>query len=81
MRLYSTNNRSKFVSLKEAVMKGLPEDNGLFMPEVIPQLPASFFEKIREYSFKEIGFKVCKALFQSAIPEEAVRQIIHRYKG
>lgn len=76
MRLYSTKNKSKFVSLKEAVFKGLPEDNGLYMPEVIPQLSKKFIENLKNYSFQEIGFEVCKTLFQGAIPDDDVKEII-----
>ncbi|MFA5655901.1 MAG: hypothetical protein WDA37_04085, partial [Dysgonamonadaceae bacterium] len=35
MRYYSTNKNSPEVTLKEAVVKGLAADNGLFMPERI----------------------------------------------
>ena len=76
MRLYSTKNKSKFVSLKEAVFKGLPDDNGLYMPEVIPQLSNDFIKNLKDYSFQEIGFEVCKTLFQAAIPEADVKEII-----
>lgn len=76
MKLYSTNNRNKFVSLKTAVLKGLPDDNGLFMPTVIPQLPASFFKELNQYSFPEIAFQVTKTLFQGAIPEKDLERII-----
>ena len=38
MKLYSTKNPTAFVSLKEAVFKGLPDDNGLFMPDFIKKL-------------------------------------------
>ena len=62
MRLYSTKNPSKFVSLKEAVFKGLPEDNGLFMPEFIPQLPADFIKNLKTYSFQNIAFEVSRHL-------------------
>lgn len=78
MRLYSTKNKSKFVSLKEAVFKGLPEDNGLYMPEVIPQLSKDFIQNLKKYSFQEIGFEVCKTLFQGAIPEADVKEIIEK---
>ncbi|MGB0864494.1 MAG: threonine synthase [Saprospiraceae bacterium] len=76
MKLYSTNNKKKFVTLEEAVLKGLPDDNGLFMPEMIPTLPASFFKNLKDYSFVEIAFQITKTLFQGAIPEENVQEII-----
>lgn len=78
MQLYSTNNPLNVVSLKEAVFKGLPEDKGLFMPSDIPVLPASFFEKIHEFSFQDIGFVVAKSLFKGAIPDGDLREIIER---
>ncbi|MCU0346109.1 MAG: threonine synthase [Saprospiraceae bacterium] len=76
MRLFSTKNTTSFVSLQEAVFKGLPDDNGLFMPEAIPQLPDSFIQNLKDYSFQEIGFEICKQLFNGAIPEADLRAII-----
>ncbi len=76
MRLYSTNNKSKFVSLKEAIFKGLPEDKGLFMPEKLPRLPGHFLKNLKNYSFQEIGFEVCEHLFEGEIPENDLREII-----
>ena len=76
MKLYSTNNKNKFVSLKEAVFKGLPEDNGLFMPEHIPTLPDFFFKNLKELTFQEIGFEVCKTLFKDAISKKDIRKIV-----
>ena len=55
MRYYSTNKQTPLVSLQEAVVKGLAADKGLFMPEVIPTLPAAFFETIDQLSFQEIA--------------------------
>ncbi len=78
MRLYSTKNTANFVSLQEAVFKGLPDDNGLYMPESISQLPAVFFKNLKDYSFQEIGFKICKHLFNSAIPESDLQSIIEK---
>ncbi len=78
MRLYSTKNTSSFVSLQEAVFKGLPDDNGLFMPEFIPKLPDSFIQNLKEYSFQEIGFKICWHLFDGTIPAADLRNIIEQ---
>lgn len=75
MRLYSTKNRSEFTSLREAVLRGLPPDNGLYMPEVIPALPETFIRNLKDYSFQDIAFTVTKTLFQGAIPEENLRGI------
>lgn len=76
MRLYSTKNKSKFVSLKEAVFKGLPEDNGLFMPEFFPKLSSDFIKNLKNYSFQEIAYEVSKNLLQGYIPENDLKNII-----
>ena len=78
MKLYSTKNTDNVVSLRQAVLQGLPEDNGLFMPTAIPQLPASFFAALPEMSFPELGFQICKALFQGAIPDRELRDLLIR---
>jgi threonine synthase len=77
MRLYSTNNPSEFVALKDAVFKGLPSDNGLFMPEHIPVLPASFFEELRNDTFQQTAFKVTKHLLQGVLPDDVLQEIIN----
>lgn len=76
MQLYSTNNKNHIVSLEEAVFKGLPQDNGLYMPTYIPNLPTSFFENIEKYSMQEIAFEVTKTLLKDAIPEAAIKKIV-----
>lgn len=76
MNLYSTNGEAAEVNLKEAVFKGLPEDNGLYMPEVIPQLPQEFFDNIENLSFQEIAFEVASTLIGDAVPADALKAII-----
>ncbi len=76
MKLYSTKNRAVQVDLKEAVFRGLPPDNGLYMPNEIPRLPDSFFASLSELSFQEIGFEVCRHLFAGVIPDNDLQNII-----
>ena len=76
MFLYSTKDRNHQVDLKEAVFRGLPSDNGLYMPNKIPKLSASFFDQLSQLSFQDIGFEICKNLFQGYIPEKDIRTII-----
>ncbi len=76
MKLYSTNNPKSFVSLKKAVLKGLPADNGLFMPEKIEALPSSFFENIEQYSFQEIAFQMATQLVTDSISKTDLLNIV-----
>ena len=55
MKYYSTNRQERNVSLEEAVVKGLAADKGLYMPDTIKSLPASFYDHIEELSFQEIA--------------------------
>lgn len=76
MKLYSTRNKGQYVSLKDAVMKGLPDDNGLYMPSEIPALPESFIKNLKRFSFQEIAFTIADTLFQGAIPKPDLQKII-----
>lgn len=78
MKLYSTKNPTAFVSLKEAVFKGLPDDNGLFMPDFIPQLEADFIENLKNHSFQSIAFTVAKTLLRGVIPDEDLKILVER---
>ena len=42
MQYYSTNHKAPVADLRKAVVKGLAEDRGLYMPERIEQLPKEF---------------------------------------
>lgn len=76
MKFYSTNNPELKVDLRRAVTEGLAPDNGLYMPENIPQLSSSFFRDIGEKSFKEIAFEVASHLLGDDIPKAELQAIV-----
>ena len=78
MKLYSTKNPTAFVSLKEAVFKGLPDDNGLFMPDFIKKLDDDFIKNLKNYSFQSIAFTVTRHLLRGIIPDEDLKILIER---
>ena len=77
MLYHSTNNPNALVPLKEAILRSLPADNGLYMPQKIRPLPAEFWQKWRDYSFEEIGFHVASAFFGEDVPADDLREIVH----
>lgn len=77
MNYYSTNGQIKGVSLKDAVVKGLADDKGLFMPDIIKALPASFFENIENLSFQEIAYTVADAFFGEDVEADALKKIVY----
>ncbi len=76
MKYYSTNGLAPLATLEKAVVRGLADDRGLYMPERINALPASFFEEVDRMSFHEIAFQVANAFFGEDIPAEDLRQIV-----
>lgn len=77
MKYYSTNRNTPEVTLKEAVVKGLAADNGLFMPEHINKFEPSFFENIHNLSFQEIAFEVALKFFGDDIEHSTLKTIVY----
>ncbi|MFI3281152.1 MAG: threonine synthase [Rikenellaceae bacterium] len=77
MKYYSTNGEAPMVSLRDAVVKGIAPDKGLYMPESIKKLPAEFFEKIDTMSFQEIACVVAEAFFGDDVDAESLREIVY----
>lgn len=77
MMYYSTNKKAARASLQEAVVKGLASDRGLYMPEVIKQLPTNFFEKMKELSFQEIAYTVADAFFGEDVDAASLKEIVY----
>ncbi|WP_282125781.1 threonine synthase [Marinifilum flexuosum] len=75
MKYFSTNNKELRYSFKEAVIKGLAPDRGLFFPIEIPKLSDQFFNELPEKSLAEIGFEVAKHFVGEDINEEELKNI------
>ncbi|HPD87408.1 MAG TPA: threonine synthase, partial [Proteiniphilum sp.] len=76
MRYYSTQKQSHAVSLKEAVVKGLAPDRGLYMPETIGQLPTSFYKEISGMNLTTIAQTVARKFFGEDIPQDELDTIV-----
>ncbi len=77
MKYYSTNGQAPIATLEKAVVKGLAEDKGLYMPERIKPLPKEFFDKIENLSFQEIAYTVADAFFGEDVPAEDLKKIVY----
>ena len=76
MKYFSTNHKAPIATLKKAVVKGLAEDRGLYMPEEIKKLPKEFFDNIENYSFQEIACVVADAFFGEDVNAEDLKKIV-----
>ncbi len=75
MKYFSTNNSDLRYSFKEAVIKGLAPDNGLFFPVSIPKLEDDFFKRLPGLSLPEIGFEVAKHFVGDDISDADLKKI------
>lgn len=76
MKYYSTHRKIAPVSLREAVVKGLAPDNGLFMPEKIRKMDKEWFTNLHEKSFQELSFDVAMQFFGEDIPATDLHEIV-----
>jgi threonine synthase len=77
MQYYSTNGKALLASLEKAVVKGLAEDKGLYMPERIKPLSKDFFDNIQDMSLQEIAYQVADCFFGEDVDAESLRRIVY----
>ena len=77
MNYYSTNKNAPIANLEKAVVKGLAEDRGLYMPDHINTLPKEFFDDIATLSFQDIAFNVVTAFFGEDIDGDALQDLVY----
>lgn len=76
MKYYSTNHRAANATLEQAVMHGLADDRGLYMPERIKSLPESFYSNIDKLSFHDIAYAVADAFFGEDVDAQDLKRIV-----
>lgn len=76
MKYYSLNKAAPVVDFKEATLRGLAPDKGLYFPERIPLLQKEFIREINNFSDEEIAFQVINPYAGEAIPEDELRKIV-----
>jgi threonine synthase len=72
----STNRRSEAVSFREALLKGLAPDKGLYMPQRIPTLTAGEMDGFSGLDYHEIAFAVCGKFLSGQIPAQDLAALI-----
>jgi threonine synthase len=76
MNFYSLNQKAANVSFKDAVIKGIAPDRGLYFPEKITPLAKDFFDKIERLSNIEIAFMAIRQFVQEDIDDEKLKEIL-----
>jgi threonine synthase len=76
MNFYSLNKKAPNATFKDAVIKGIAPDRGLYFPESITPLPKEFFETIENLTNTEIAFKAIRQFVSDDINDEKLKEIL-----
>ena len=74
----STRDAEKTVTASQAILKGLADDGGLFVPVSIPKLPVSL-DELKEMSYQETAYTVMKEFLTDFTEEELKSCIAKAY--
>ena len=74
----STRSEGKTVTASQAILKGLAEDGGLFVPTSIPSLD-KYFADIAKLNYQETAYEVMKKFFTDFTEEELKNCITKAY--
>lgn len=76
MKYYSTNKHSPAVDFREATIRGLAPDRGLYFPERIPLVKPEFIKALKKMSNEEIAFQVIEEYVGNIIPRDHLFKIV-----
>ena len=77
MKYYSTNGKAPMADLEKAVVKGLAEDKGLYMPERIVKLPKAFFDDMPKMTFQDIAYNVAANFFGEDVDMDGLQELVY----
>ena len=76
MQYVSTNDAYAKTSFRNAVLRGMPKDGGLFVPDVIPELAESFLNEPDSINLKELAFTLLRPFTTGDFNEEQLKKIV-----
>ena len=75
MDFFSTKNQNLKVSFKEALFTGMPIDNGLYMPEFIPD-HSKLIKGISSLDIKDISYVIAASFLNQDFKNSDIEEII-----
>jgi threonine synthase len=72
IKFFSTNGHPQRVDFRAALLMGQAPDKGLYMPEQIPQIPASLMGLFPRMSYAQIAYEVLKPYLGDLVPDSAL---------
>ena len=75
IKYYSTNHNSAELTFREALLKGLAPDGGLYMPSSLPCLKTDDLEKLSEKGYPEIALAVLEKIIGKEIGRDELASL------
>ena len=80
MNFISTRNVKEVKSSAEAIIKGLSETGGLYVPEKLPNLKENLYS-LKDLNYEELAFQIIKEFFGD-LGEDTIKECVdNAYKG
>ena len=76
MLYYSTNMKARKVTFRQALLQGLAEDKGLYMPESLPTFTQAEILAMKGLSYPEIADTVGKKFWFDEIPDVDLQRLV-----
>jgi threonine synthase len=73
--LYSTNNQENKASWRDAVLRGLAPDGGLYLPLHYPHLSQTDIQSLKNFSFSDLSALLSTRFIGSEVPEDIIKKI------
>ncbi|MDX1332510.1 MAG: threonine synthase [Robiginitalea sp.] len=76
MTYYSLEHKAPEVSFREAALRGIAPDRGLYFPRYIPQFPETFWQSLPERDFFDVAYELMAPYTEGSVPGDVLREIL-----
>ncbi|MEN8798689.1 MAG: threonine synthase [Flavobacteriaceae bacterium] len=78
MKFYSLNHKSSSVSFREATLRGIAPDRGLYFPQKIESLPEEIITNLNQYSDAELAYHAMDQFTREDIPSDVLLDMVQK---
>ena len=73
MQYLSTRGKSPKISFEEAIIKGIADDGGLYVPERVPKIDLQYIQNLAGMAYTDVSSEITK-LFSGGLSEREIRE-------
>jgi len=73
---YSLEHNAPEVSFREAALRGIAPDRGLYFPKQIPGFPEKFWQSLFERDFSDVAFELMASYTEGSVPDDILKEIL-----